>query len=304
MKEIKERIIITGYNGLLAQRCVQLLKDNYHIIGLTSNPKSINNRDIYFWNPSKNEIDERALENCKHIIHLAGYPVIKRWTKENKQLMYESRINASNLLFNKCKELKISPKTFISASAIGIYGLNSTGVISENEKAGKDWIARMALDWENSAEQFKKVGSRVVQMRISLLIDKNADFLKYNLLSMKLGLGILIGSRKKKISWIHLDDAAHFINEAITNKKYNGPYNLAAKKPINQDAFFTTIKEKLFPYALIIKIPFNVVKLFLGERSKIINTNQSICVDKLKTSGFIWKFPDFNTLVESIQNKN
>tara|TARA_B100001142_G_scaffold311908_1_gene346766 strand:+ start:7776 stop:8684 length:909 start_codon:yes stop_codon:yes gene_type:complete len=302
MKEIKERIIITGYNGLLAQRALQLLKDDYQIIGLTSNKASVNNRDVYFWNPSKNEIDEKALENCKHIIHLAGYPIIKRWTKENKKLMHESRINASNLLFNKCKDLNISPKTFISASAIGIYGLNSIGLISENDKTGEDWIARMGLDWENSAEQFKQIGSRVIQMRISLLIDKNAAFLKYNLLSMKLGVGILIGSRKKKISWIHLDDAVHFIKEAITNKKYNGPYNLAAKKPIDQEAFISTIKEQLFPYALIIKIPFYVVRLFLGERSKIINTNQSICVDKLKKLGFIWKFPDFNTVVESIRN--
>ena len=165
---MKERIIITGYSGSLARKTTELLKDNYEIIGLTSNKKSVNNKNIYYWNTSTDEIDERALENCKHIIHLSGYSILKRWTKRNIRLMHESRIGAANLLFNKCKELNISPTTFISASAIGIYALNARGVKSENDKVGTDWIARMASDWEESAQQFKQIGSRIIKMRISL----------------------------------------------------------------------------------------------------------------------------------------
>ena len=195
---MKERIIITGYSGSLARRTTELLKDNYEIIGLTSNKKRVNNKNIYYWNTSTDEIDKRALENCKHIIHLSGYPILKRWTKRNKKLMHESRVSASNLLFNKCKQLNISPKTFISASAIGIYGLNARGIKSEKDKIGTDWIARMASDWEESAQQFNQIGSRVIQMRISLLMNKETTFLKYNLLSMKLGIGIVIGSKEKK----------------------------------------------------------------------------------------------------------
>ena len=195
---MKERIIITGYSGSLAKIVRNLLKDDYEIVGLTGNKKKVNNKDIYYWNTSTDEIDERALQNCAHIIHLSGHPILKRWTKKNKKLMYESRISASNILFNKCKELNISPKTFISASAIGIYGFKARGVKSENDKIGSDWIAKMVSDWEKSAQQFKQIGSRVIQMRISLLMNKETAFLKYTLLSMKLGLGIIIGSKEKK----------------------------------------------------------------------------------------------------------
>ena len=94
---MKERIIITGYNGSLAKITRELLKYDYEIIGLTSNKEKVNNRDVYFWNTSTNEIDEKAFENCKHIIHLAGYPILKRWTKKNKRLMRQSRVNATNL---------------------------------------------------------------------------------------------------------------------------------------------------------------------------------------------------------------
>ena len=298
---MKERIIITGYSGSLARKTTELLKDNYEIIGLSSNKKSVNNKNIYYWNTSTDEIDERALENCKHIIHLSGYSILKRWTKRNIRLMHESRIGAANLLFNKCKELNISPTTFISASAIGIYGLNARGVKSENDKVGTDWIARMASDWEESAQQFKQIGSRIVKMRISLLMNQETAFLKYNLLSMKLGIGVVIGSKKKKISWIHVDDAANFIKEAITNENYKGAYNLATTKPISQEMFIKKIKERLFPYALIIRVPFFIIRLFLGKRSQIINTDVSINVDKLKKEGFIWKFYNFNEVLEKVR---
>ena len=297
---MKERILITGYSGSLAQITKKLLKDNYEIIGLTSNKEKVNNKNIYFWNTSTNEIDEKALENCKHIIHLSGYPILKRWTKQNKRLMHESRISASNLLFNKCKELNVSLKTFISASAIGIYGLNATGVKSENDESGTDWIARMASDWEESAQQFKQIGSRVIQMRISLLMNKETAFLKYNLLSMRLGLGIIIGSKEKKISWIHVDDAANFVKQAIINTNYKGAYNLATTEPISQGVFIRTIKEKLFPYALIIRMPFYLLRLFFGERSQIINTDVSINVDKLKKEGFIWKYYNLHEVLDKI----
>ena len=299
---MKERIIITGYSGSLAKITRELLKDDYEIIGLTSNKEKVNNKDIYFWNTSTNEIDEKALENCKHIIHLAGYPILKRWTKKNKILMHQSRIGAANLLFNKCKQLNISPKTFISASAIGIYGLNAKGIKSEKDKIGTDWISRMVLDWEESAQQFKQIGSRVVQMRISLLMNRETAFLRYNLLSMKLGVGVLIGSKEKKISWIHAHDAASFIKEAINNSNYKGAYNLATTETISQGVFIKKIKEKLFPYALIIKIPFFLVRLFLGKRSQIINTDASINVDKLKKEGFTWKFYNFNEVLEKVRN--
>jgi hypothetical protein len=216
--------------------------------------------------------------------------------------MHQSRIGAANLLFNKCKQLNISPKTFISASAIGIYGLNARGIKSEKDKIGTDWIARMASDWEESAQQFKQIGSRVVQMRISLLMNKETAFLKYNLLSMKLGIGVVIGSKEKKISWIHVDDAANFIKEAITNETYKSAYNLATTKPISQEMFIKKIKEKLFPYALIIRIPSFLIRLFLGKRSQIINTDVSINVDKLKKEGFIWEYYNFNEVLEKVRN--
>lgn len=60
---MKERIIITGFSGSLAKITTAILKEDYEIIGLTNNKKRVNNKNIYYWNTSTDEIDERALEN-------------------------------------------------------------------------------------------------------------------------------------------------------------------------------------------------------------------------------------------------
>ena len=48
----------------------------------------------------------------------------------------------------------------------------------------------MAIDWEKSADIFKKINTKVVKMRISLIISKES-LLKSYLLSMRFGITLL-----------------------------------------------------------------------------------------------------------------
>ena len=217
---MKDIVLITGANGHLAKSLSKLLDKDYKIRYLTTN-KELTNQDSYFhWDIKKEYIDIKALEDCQHIIHLSGYSILKRWTKKNKRIIYNSRIKSANLLFDKCKLLNIKIETCICASAIGIYNRYLKDDINEESEKGDDWRAQMVYDWEYAANKFKELGSRVVQMRISLIFSKNAGFLKYNLLSMKYGIGLIIGDGNRKINWIHLDDIGRFILESIKNRNY------------------------------------------------------------------------------------
>ena len=134
--------------------------------------------------------------------------------------MYDSRINGANILFENCKSLSIQPKTFITASAIGYYGLDDfTTLKKETDKPANDWMAKMCVDWENAGQQFASLKTRVVQLRISLLLTKKAGFLAPTFLSMKLGSAVVFGSGKQPIEWIHIDDACSFIEHAIKTWK-------------------------------------------------------------------------------------
>ena len=297
---MKETVLISGKNGLLANRFWELQKSNYNIKFLSTDKKKCDNISVFYWNIKNEFIDRNALKDCDHIVHLAGYPIINRWTKENKNKMYESRINSTKLIYKYCKKLMIEPKTFISASAIGIYGLESEGEKYEKDVTNTDWISKMAIDWEKSADIFKKINAKVVKMRISLIISKESLFLKSYLLSMRFGIATLLGSKSRHISWIHIDDAVNFIDEAINNKKYNGAYNLATSKSLTQGKLVQIIKEEKYPFCLTFQIPTQILSFILGKRSKIFMPNIVAKADKLKKIDFKYKYDSFREVIRSI----
>ena len=134
----------------------------------------------------------------------------------------------------------------------------------ENNKAGNDWIAQLAYKWEQAAYEFKKLGTRVVCMRISLLINRQSGFLKAMALSQKLGLGILFGKNSNIIEWIHIKDAVKFIVFSIENETIKGPYNIATENKITQKQFAITIKRYYPNYSVFITIPSALLSLIIG----------------------------------------
>ena len=286
---MKEIVLITGSNGSLAKAAKKMLSKFYQIRSLTTQKKDVDRKSIFYWDVNKNHIDIDALKECNHIVHLSGYSILKPWTKKNKKLMYRSRVGGAILLFNKCEELNIRPSTFISASASGIYGLKAHGYKNEEDEVGTDWVAKMVYDWEESALKFQQLGTRVIQMRISLLLSTVSGLLKYHLLSMKYGVGVIFGNKENPISWIHVNDVSRFILDSIKNKDYQGAYNLTNGNIISQNELIKTIKREKYPYALIVHIPISVIKIFIGEKSLILNSKITLSVRKLRQIGFFCK---------------
>tara|TARA_B100001250_G_scaffold74574_2_gene60949 strand:+ start:3965 stop:4861 length:897 start_codon:yes stop_codon:yes gene_type:complete len=283
---MKDVVLITGANGHLAKVVTQNLSKDHKVIHLTTRKTLTNTDSCFYWDIKKRYLDPKALKNCKHIIHLAGFSILKKWTRKNKQIMYDSRVESTKIILDTCKKLNVKPQTFICASAVGIYDNLLNDYVHEESKKGEDWIAKMVFDWEDAASQFRTIGSRVVNMRISLIFSENAGFLKYNLLSMKFGIGAIIGDKNRKINWIHANDISRFIQESIIDNNFSGPYNLACDYKKNQEQFIKEIKKYYFPYAIIIYVPMFLMKLFLGERSQIIETNIVLDTNKLKNQGF------------------
>jgi len=294
---MKEKVLITGYNGSLAKRLTPYLQEKYSIVYLSSKKKSVNNKDVFYWNLQSKYIDENVFSNCQHIIHLSGYNIINRWSKKNKEKMYASRIHAANLLFEKCKEQNINLKTFISASAMGYYGLGAEKEVDETTPSGNDWLANLVIDWEAAANQFKEIGARIVNLRISLMMDKNSGFLKAAMFPLKFGITSIFLPSNLTYSWIHIDDLSRFILYSLENNEISGPYNMAS--PIKQTQFeiINEIRNCIFKYALIFPIPIFVMRIVLGNRSQLIKGGLYLKVDKLLNSGFKLNYPTISSFL-------
>ena len=296
---MNEIVLITGASGTLAKSVAKKLQnDGFEVLFYSSSINIVNDKNIFYWDVENRIFDKSPLDKCSHIIHLSGYSIINKWTEKNKKKMYSSRVAAAKLLFDYCKEKKINIKTFISASAIGYYGFESIGLKNENDLPSKDWLSKLAVDWESAASLFEGIDSRVIKLRISLILTRSTGFLKPILLSMKLGVAPILGNRKQSFEWIHLDDLANFILFSLKNKNVSGAYNIATEKKTNQEDFLNIIKKKYFKHSLLLKVPTFVLKLLFGQRIKIISSDIAVSVDKLKSTGFLFKYPSLDIAID------
>ena len=296
---MKDVVLITGASGTLAKFVAKKLEmDGFEVLFYTSNINIVNDKNIFYWDIENGFLDEYPLRKCSHIVHLSGYGVINRWTKENKKKMYTSRVDAASILFNYCKEKQINVKTFISASAIGYYGFDSIGLKVESDTPANDWLSKLAVDWEKAATAFEKINSRVIKLRISLIFTKSSGFLKPILLSMKLGVSPVLGKRGQSFEWVHIDDLSSFILFSLKNKHVTGAYNIATESKTNQEEFLNIIKNKYFKYSLLLKIPTFFLKILLGQRIKIVSSDIAVSVKKLMLTGFKFQYPNVNVAID------
>ena len=295
---MKEKILITGYNGNIAQKLNSILDRNrYEVFFLTTKKKKCS-KNIFYWNLTEKYIDPNALKNVKHIIHLSGYNIENNWSLKNKKLMYDSRVKTSNLLYQSCIKLNIKPETFISASAMGYYGFNQTGEKNEQSQCGADWMAILCEKWEQAADKFKSIGSRVIKTRLSLIMDKNSGILKKINLGFKFKLGIVFGNGSQLFPWISIDDAANFISHAINQENIQGTFNLASPNQKSYYHFIKMIQRSKYPNSLIIKIPRFIIELLLIQKKVLIFNNISLDTRKLQSTRFKFKYTTIEKLIE------
>lgn len=98
---MKEIVLISGANGLVAKHLTTLLRNKYELRYLTRHKKTTNE---YEWDVDQQRIDEHAFDQVSHIIHLAGANIFdKRWTSKQKHNLRSSRIDSAQLIFDTLK---------------------------------------------------------------------------------------------------------------------------------------------------------------------------------------------------------
>ena len=110
-------VLISGGTGLIGTKLTHhLIESNYEVIILSrdKNKSSANPKITYsFWDSRKQIIDAEVVKKADHIIHLAGAGVMdKKWTREYKKEIIESRTKSSELLIKTLKENATSCKSF------------------------------------------------------------------------------------------------------------------------------------------------------------------------------------------------
>ena len=239
------KILITGGSGLLGSALTKkLLINNIEVVHLTRNKSSKNDVKNYLWNWEKNEIDENCFIDVTHIVHLAGAGIAeKAWTQKRKEHIVKSRVLTTRLMYSKINELKLPISAFIAASAVGIYGAQtSEKIFNEEDEPFEDFMGNCCKQWENSVNKFESM-SRVVKLRLGVILDKNHGALPRIANMVKNSIGSPLGNGQQYMPWIHIDDAVNIFFNSIINDKIFGTFNAVSSDYITNSELTRKIGE-------------------------------------------------------------
>ncbi len=296
-------VLITGGSGLIGTHLTSsLLAKGYSVSHLSRKTIKGGRVRSFIWDPEKRYADPEAFEGVDFIVHLAGANIgEKRWTKRRKSEILESRVNSAEFLFETVKSLGINLKGFISASASGIYGSEtSEKIFNETDPPAGDFLGSVCKLWEESADAFERAGIRTVKIRSGVVLDKRDSALSRLMMPAKFGFLVQIGSGEQYMPWIHIHDICNIYIKAIEDNLMIGAYNAVTPQQVTHSEFIhslaQTMKVRLFP----IPVPDFLLRTVLGEMSVVVLKGNRISSAKIRDAGYSFVFGDLKRALENI----
>jgi uncharacterized protein len=310
-------VLITGGTGLIGRAITKtLLQRDYNVVILTRGGKKMVSTHPKLryanWDVDKQQIDQTAISEADHIIHLAGAGVAdKRWTKKRKQEIVNSRVLGSKLIVDSLAKIPNKVKTVLSTSAIGWYGPDllpsprsgegqgmreefsgeGKGMRTETDPPASDFLGETCRKWEESIQPVRQLGKRLVILRVGIVLTKEGGALKEFLKPLRFGVATILGSGKQIVSWIHIDDLVSMYIASMENENLNGIYNAVGPAPVSNKELILSLARERKRFFIPVRIPSFVLKIVLGELSIEVLKSAAVSADKIQQTGFRFQYP-------------
>lgn len=303
-----QTVLITGGTGMVGSSLTQLLlSKGYQVIVLTRQPRisKVPNLSYAVWDIAKGYIDPLAIGKAHTIVHLAGAGVAdKRWSKNRKQEIVDSRVLSGALLVKYLTENAHQVKTLVAASAIGWYGPdNAQSLINgftETDLVDGAFLGDTCKRWEDSVKPIETLGIRLVTLRIGIVLNKQGGALAEFIKPAQFGLATIFGNGKQMVSWVHHHDLCRMILFGIETASLKGVYNAVSPDPISNKDLIIAITKKLRGFYLPIPVPAFVLEIMLGEMSIEILKSAKVSSTKMQNAGFEFDYPTLHSALNDL----
>lgn len=235
-----------------------------------------------------------ALSDADGVVNLAGEPIAEqRWTPTHLKVLENSRLETTRLLVEAMADLKTPPQVLVNASAIGFYGTSREACFQESSAAGSDFLASLCERWEAAAAAVP-TGTRLVTVRIGIVIAAGGGALGKMLPVFRAGFGGPIGSGQQWMSWIHRSDLCALIQRGLEDSAWTGVVNGVAPQPVSMNEFARELGRSLGRPSLL-PVPGPVLQVLLGDGAKVVLEGQQVQSERLDSLGFSFRYPDLSS---------
>ena len=299
------KILITGGTGFVGtQLTSRLIQDGHEMTILSRSAKRSGElpRGISYLHgdPTQKGLWQEAIKNHDAVINLAGASIFAKWTEKHKKAIRESRVSTTRNIVEGMPSHPPKPFTLFSTSAVGYYGFCGDEELTEESPHGEDFLARMAVEWEGEALKAKDKGARVVITRFGIVLGEKGGALSQMIPLFKKYIGGPIGSGRQWFSWVHINDLAEAFAFLMKHPEISGPVNLCAPNPVRNKDLAKALG-KVLNRPSFMPAPGFLVKLVLGEFGSVILEGQRVIPRMLLQNGFVFKYPDIYTALQSIK---
>lgn len=303
------RVLMTGGTGVIGGAVAERLAASGHqLVILTRNPERagagkpfLTAARRYRWNPEEAPPPREAFEGVDAVIHLAGEPVAAgRWTEEQKRRIRDSRVLGTRHLVEGMAAMKEArPPQLIAASAVGFYGDRGEELLDESSRPGTGYLSEVCQQWEAESMRAAVSGSRVVLLRIGVVLSPTGGALEKMLLPFKLGLGGRLGNGRQWFPWVHLVDIVGLIEFALNNQTISGPVNGVAPGIVTNEAF-TRILAATLHRPVFLPVPEFALRLLTGEMAAVVLASQRVAPAVPLAGGYAFRFPSLESALRDL----
>jgi uncharacterized protein (TIGR01777 family) len=279
----ERRAVIAGASGFIGRALVaELVESGWSVTRLVRGPASSN--DEVSWNPRTGTLDPAVLSGADAVINLSGASISQMpWTKSIRESIVASRHEATSTLVTAINAAKVTPRVFLSGSAVGIYGDRVDESLTEQSPRGKGFLADVVEGWEADAAQAK---CRTVFLRTGLVLGDGGALAPLRL-ATSLFAGARVGSGQQWWPWIsHRDEVRAIVH--LIDSKLTGAVNLVGPTPA-RSVEVTRELARIMKRPHLFVIPAFVIGLIGDAGRELLLWSQKVSSSALEKDGFVFE---------------
>jgi uncharacterized protein (TIGR01777 family) len=296
------KVLITGGLGFVGtQLSIRLLDKGHQVTVVDRSPEAhgFTPGEVTYVSGDTTEKGawQKEVEHQDAVINLAGASIFKRWSEATKKLMYDSRILTTRNVVEAMR--KDGLRVLCSTSAVGYYGFRGDEELREEDAPGDDFLANLAVDWENEALEAEKRGVRVAITRFGIVLGKTGGALGQMIPAFKKFVGGPLGSGRQWFSWIHMEDLLNAFVFVFETQTIHGPVNFCSPNPVRNRELSKALG-KVLRRPSCLTTPGFMLRLIMGEFGSVLLEGHRVIPAKLLRNGFSFRYPEIEGALQEV----